>query len=136
MNKQNDLFDLPAPEVEDGKVCIKCNVMQPHENFPIANSGNYRRTECASCTSKISKHLRMLRKQNPHPENGYKCPICNRGQENLTRAGKNSPFVLDHCHDTGDYRGWLCDHCNRGLGAFGDDIERLKKAIDYLSSVT
>jgi hypothetical protein len=29
-------------------------------------------------------------------------------------------------------RSLLCHNCNRGLGLFGDSIEKLSKAIDYL----
>ncbi len=39
---------------------------------------------------------------------------------------------LDHCHKTGKFRGWLCNRCNRGLGYFGDCIEGLQRAIEYL----
>jgi len=43
-----------------------------------------------------------------------------------------SVWHLDHCHKTDKVRSWICSHCNRGLGGFDDDIDRLRKAIDYL----
>jgi hypothetical protein len=39
---------------------------------------------------------------------------------------------LDHCHTTSLPRGILCRTCNSGLGMFGDDIDRLYAAIEYL----
>lgn len=39
---------------------------------------------------------------------------------------------VDHCHKTKIVRGILCDGCNRGLGAFKDNVNALKKAIGYL----
>jgi hypothetical protein len=39
---------------------------------------------------------------------------------------------LDHCHKTNQIRGILCNHCNRGLGAFKDSIKILKSAQKYL----
>jgi len=39
---------------------------------------------------------------------------------------------VDHCHITGQFRGWICKNCNTGLGKFFDDSKFLIKAIEYL----
>lgn len=53
------------------------------------------------------------------------CDIC----ETYIKSSVNK--VLDHCHDTGEYRGTICRTCNTAIGLLGDDlnniIERLEK---------
>jgi hypothetical protein len=39
---------------------------------------------------------------------------------------------LDHDHNTGAFRGWLCNRCNLALGHFGDSIADLELGIAYL----
>jgi len=56
-------------------------------------------------------------------QNGV-CKIC--GGANPKR------FAVDHDHKTGKIRGLLCSMCNGGLGLFRDNIDFLKKAIEYL----
>jgi hypothetical protein len=56
-----------------------------------------------------------------------RCLICQRP------LGDNPQ--VDHDHDSGDVRGILCFNCNGGLGQFGDDRERLSRAMDYLDGV-
>lgn len=56
-------------------------------------------------------------------QNGL-CKICDKPS-----VGK---FHIDHCHETGVVRGLLCQKCNMGLGNFGDDIQKMLKAIEYI----
>lgn len=39
---------------------------------------------------------------------------------------------LDHCHETGKFRGWLCSRCNRCIGALGDNLAGIDRARAYL----
>jgi Recombination endonuclease VII len=39
---------------------------------------------------------------------------------------------LDHCHVSGEFRGWLCNKCNTGIGALGDNADALRRAVNYL----
>ena len=54
-----------------------------------------------------------------------KCAIC----------GDENPTDLDHCHKTGKIRWLLCKHCNRGLGAFRDNPNFLRKAANMLDAI-
>ena len=117
----------------DGVTCKVCETMQPVANFEIAASGAVRRT-CNSCRNGQSKVVAQLKKENPYPDEDYACPICNRDMDELTKLGQPmyNKWVLDHCHDTNTFRGWLCNSCNAGLGRFQDALDRVSKACDYL----
>jgi hypothetical protein len=39
---------------------------------------------------------------------------------------------LDHCHESGVLRGFLCAGCNTGLGLFKDDPALITKAAAYV----
>jgi hypothetical protein len=41
-------------------------------------------------------------------------------------------FDIDHDHQTGEFRGFLCGRCNRGIGLLGDNIEGILAALAYL----
>ena len=47
-------------------------------------------------------------------------------------CGDEGKLVVDHDHVTGQVRGMLCNHCNRGLGHFRDDPTLLEFAAQYL----
>lgn len=53
------------------------------------------------------------------------CPICLRELTYETA-------YLDHDHQTGELRGFLCGSCNLGLGKLGDTIAAIKRALEYL----
>lgn len=60
-----------------------------------------------------------------------KCAIC-RSSEPHHVHGWNT----DHCHKTGKVRFILCAHCNRGLGAFRDNPDLMRRAADMLEKVS
>lgn len=45
---------------------------------------------------------------------------------------KGKQLNLDHDHNTGAFRGWLCTKCNTGLGKIGDSPDELLRAVAYL----
>jgi hypothetical protein len=55
------------------------------------------------------------------------CAICGVGLDTTITN-------IDHCHTTGKVRGLLCVNCNRGLGAFGDNVRNMEKALEYLKA--
>ena len=59
-------------------------------------------------------------------QNGV-CAIC--GNE-CSKA-----LAADHNHETKEFRGLLCNACNRGIGYLKDDVELLQKAINYLKGI-
>ena len=69
------------------------------------------------------------------PQEGYHCPICKGSEEDVKGRGntKNGSWVLDHDHEQETFRGWLCHKCNRALGGFDDDTDKLTAAIEYLN---
>ena len=56
---------------------------------------------------------------------GGRCSICRR---------KAKTLCVDHDHDTGFVRGLLCFRCNQALGFFGDSIQSLAQAIEYMDA--
>lgn len=71
----------------------------------------------------LEEYLFLFEKQN------NRCAICDV-EFDYNIYSKNP--CVDHSHNNGEVRGLLCDKCNRGIGAFDDNIDILKNAIIYL----
>ena len=54
----------------------------------------------------------------------FLCAIC--GNEAKT-------LVIDHDHETGQFRGLLCGNCNTGIGLFKESVPRLHSAERYIA---
>ena len=115
------------------KACTRCKTNKPLDavNFPLHNktksgfdswcracrreyrNANSRGAYRHSISDEVLAELKATVKQ---------CVIC----------GDETKLVVDHDHKTGEVRGLLCNHCNRGLGHFRDDPALLEFAVQYL----
>jgi hypothetical protein len=118
------VFDI-EPDDPNSKRCKICEIKKPLEEFPKHRAHADRLdTRCKSCIKKGAIIIRNLKKTSPPaPE---LCECC--GKE----SHDSKSLRLDHCHDTQEFRGWLCDHCNTAIGRLGDDVEGLMMAVSYL----
>ena len=110
-------------------ICPKCG----HKWVKATSGESY----CAPCRSAYHRVIRALKKKHSPPED-HICDICGKTEDQLKDMfGKHgivkSKWRLDHCHISGQFRGFLCHSCNSGLGNFQDDPEVLQKAITYLN---
>ena len=120
-------YRAPMPET---KVCSRCGVERPIEEFPLGNKGKGRRLRpyayCKPCHAAYQGENRLryvfdlkngdydiiLRHQ------GGTCAICER----TTADARGARLSVDHDHKTGLVRGLLCTYHNRMLGQMTPDI--------------
>lgn len=136
MTEQLFLFDIPnskKPVYNSGhrKTCSTCK-----EEFYIPDGQHRTQAYCTSCRNNHKNVRTKLKAANPIPDN-HRCDCCGKSEDELTvHYGRNgqpvSPWRLDHCHETEEFRGWLCMNCNIGLGRFYDDPDLMRKAISYI----
>ena len=105
------------------KTCIKCNVEKPLALFKTDKRGT--RNVCIQCRN---YHLGIARRGKKQwimegKEIPSNCQCCNKESDKL---------VFDHDHKTENFRGWICQMCNQGLGLLGDDVQSIRRALDYL----
>ena len=106
------------------KTCKICKQDKPLDLF--GRNGTWKRPECLSCYSKQLREYYHIRKKHKVPELGTPCECCGSTKQKLH---------WDHCHETHEHRGWICNNCNTGIGKLGDNIEGVLKAVDYLARV-
>ena len=115
------------------KSCTRCNEAKPlnAEHFPPHNKTKSGFDSwCRTCRREYRNANSRGKFRNVISDEALKelkettteCVIC----------GSNEKLVVDHDHKTGQVRGMLCNHCNRGLGHFRDDPMLLEFAAQYL----
>ena len=126
------------------KKCSTCGEQKPASEFPP------NRRKCRPC---VAQYLSNWKQENPHKIREYNllkdfgitheeyikmheaqnglCGICGEPEKAFMKT-KTMFLAVDHDHETGEIRGLLCTNCNNGLGRFKDNIDLLKKAIQYI----
>jgi len=140
--------------VTESKVCSRCNKRKPMCKFTIRETGKWKGcpvSQCKACCVKrqtaaynnetYHRVMRPWQLKNKYGitqddyermlnEQGGVCKICGTDDPKTPRGYVT--FAIDHCHETGNVRGLLCNPCNRALGLLKEDTNILQKAIYYL----
>jgi hypothetical protein len=98
--------------------CKSCYIDYENANFYHNNWG--RRHSCKQCHNRQCNDQKIRRKMYPEAPTNI-CFICR----------KNGKLVLDHSHESGFVRGWLCGRCNSALGVLGEN--NILRAVEYLA---
>lgn len=117
--------------VVESKQCPRCKEVKMRDEYYL-DSGNL--SGLASICKRCNRSKKLLdlygidadEYDTIYSEQDGKCKICNK----ICQSGKQ--LAVDHCHATGKVRGLLCIRCNNALGALDDNVEVMKKMIDYV----
>lgn len=128
-----------APDWAFGK-CQKHGYLREDEMYKSqSKNGDYKTKGCRRCVldRNIKKHYGLKGGLDEYEKlaaaQDNKCEICKEEKISVSPDRKTKrQLSIDHCHDSGKFRGILCKHCNSGLGYFKDSIETLEAAIAYL----
>lgn len=116
----------------------------------IADVGRYAKGDCKACVRErnarcSAEKKRAWRAANPEHYRAYarkyerrRAGVVDATDE--TRAGPCAnrgcnyagELHLDHDHETGLVRGWLCGSCNRALGLLKDNAQTIQGLANYL----
>jgi hypothetical protein len=143
--------------IPEAKLCPRCEIVKPADEFDRSSGTStglaaycrpcvydYNRTNKRDIwqgkpleqRAALSRKWMLKSKYGLTPEEydrmleaqDGKCAIC--GSSDSGRKCCSMP--VDHNHVDGSLRQLLCWTCNTGLGLFGEDIDLLASAIDYL----
>ena len=124
--------------------CTDCHEVKSNTKFmfyknrvnPDTKLCLYVNKKCDDCRKLYNVHKKMSEQQlkdkniaRPVPtvDHPYACDCCSKA------IVTTKTIQLDHCHQKGLVRGWLCKECNISMGNLGDNIEGFIRAIKYLN---
>ncbi len=120
------------------KVCRKCGEHKPISCFSRRGEGKQKNRisiYCKQCQALENAILRRLKKiAPPMPTHCQCCGLDPLTNPNLGPTRKT--LQLDHDHQTGEFRGWVCDNCNVALSRAGDNFTGVVNLIKYLLTTT
>lgn len=103
-------------KVVKATICKKCNQFRWRFSLTSEQVLEFWRTEARVCSNQG-----CLSTENLHMDHDHSC--C--PPEKFPQSHKVSCGLC--------VRGWLCRNCNLALGKLGDDINRMRGLVDYLS---
>lgn len=120
-------------DTELQKQCRHCRKLKANSEFPTYSRNNDGLDSwCRSCKTLASQRTKYVNsgimsiEQLSHALNTSACEAC--GLE-------TSKLCIDHDHETREYRGILCNGCNKALGFVNDDKVRLLQLVEYLGGL-
>jgi hypothetical protein len=134
------------PPMNGHKVCLTCGENKPVTRFRLRSPDSVTlRPHCRQCLNAkannspagIAARLRwVLRTRYEMSTDDYEALL--KGQDGKCAIYGGAPkaygrLYVDHCHESGRVRGLLCNTCNAGLGQFNDDLDLLRKAVQYMT---
>ena len=135
VKEASEFFPRPDREGARQSHCKECN--RARNRTPQAREWQRRQREkhrAKRLPEMRDRRLMRLYGLTPEEHNAMEaaqnslCAICNRPER--LKGGRR--LSIDHCHSTGAIRGLLCSRCNTAIGSFDDNIELMRRAIEYL----
>lgn len=132
------------------RVCTKCGVVKNSGEFFFVKGKNRpaywcrdcHRTSCREFKQRDRDKSRYCALRYEARRLGYAIPSFSLDELRALRrnhdgvcdmTGCSSPATsIDHGHILGEFRGFLCNGCNSGLGFFRDSPTLLRAAAEYL----
>lgn len=143
------------------KICTKCGIQKPIDKFYLSqyvcrDGTRGRLSECNTCKNKrvhqsCLRHPDRLRAKSKRYYNKTRFHVAWRVSGTITPEQITTALFTGHCdicgipeiecrtrlhldhdHETGEFRGWLCDYCNHAAGKVRNSPEIALKLAKYL----
>ena len=121
MSLKEWLGDYELPAKVKTKWCPECQEVLPEQCYHKNKSTKDKLAKiCKKCSVVNLNTVKALKELHTKHDS---CDICGATDRTL---------LLDHDHDTKEFRGWLCIKCNTAIGYFHEDVNLMYKAINYV----